>query len=124
MSRFDSFLLCGVLQHIPVCETEHILLTDYYGNLEGWTNLIGDEFNFDCLAGSECRLYNVLPLFPALVKYMPTEAVTRVKTIFFKVCNTREQSLVLVEADRPFNDKERDIWIKQLDAFQHLMSKD
>jgi len=45
MSYFNIFQLCGVMEKIE--DNKEVILIDYFGNLEGWTKKIGEEFNFD-----------------------------------------------------------------------------
>ena len=68
MNYFEDFQLSGVMQRID--SDEAIILTDYYGNLEGWTSKVCEILPMNEIIGSDCQLFNILPLIPALPKYM------------------------------------------------------
>ncbi len=82
MSYFSSFELSGVARKIEE-ENKHVILTNEDGVLEGWTEGLGQVFNFDEFEMGECLKFNILPLFPSLIKYIEKGGAC-VKTIFFR----------------------------------------
>lgn len=56
-----------------MCSNRSVILCDSCGNLEGWTADIGKALRFDLYSQADCRMYNMLVMLPALIKYQPTE---------------------------------------------------
>ena len=48
MNNFEGFELSGSFKKID--SDEEVILTDQYGNLEGWTSKIGDKLCLDELS--------------------------------------------------------------------------
>ena len=97
MTDFHSFHMAGVIERID--SDANVILTDSRGYLEGWTRKIGvEEFNFDDLTIADRRKFNVLPLFPTLIKYMDSLGVYA-RTIFFKNQKIKDQFLVVPPED-------------------------
>ena len=94
MNSFEDFQLSGVMQKID--KEEKIIITDYYGNLEGWSAKINEIINLNELSGSDCQLFNIMPLIPAFIKYMDTHGVCA-DTLLFKPCSLKNQSLILMD---------------------------
>jgi hypothetical protein len=98
MTDFNSYQMAGVIGRID-SET-NVILTDEFGYLEGWTKKIGaEEFNLDELSIAERRNFNVLPLFPTLIKYMDSMGVY-VRTLFFKNQKSKDPNLMIVDKDK------------------------
>ena len=93
MSNFNEFKMAGVFERVH--NDSHVILTDEFGYLEGWTSKIGEEFNFDEISVSERRKYNIMPLFPTLIKYMDSLGVC-VQTLFFKNNKGQDPKLVIL----------------------------
>jgi TATA-box binding protein (TBP) (component of TFIID and TFIIIB) len=71
--------------------------------LEGWTKQIGgEELNLDSISITERQKYNIMPLFPTLIKYMDSLGVV-VRTIFFKTSKVRDGNLVVVDSEAKEN---------------------
>ena len=97
MNDFNSFHMAGIVEKVE--SDANVILIDEYGNLEGWTSKIGaEELNLDAISISERQKYNILPLFPTLVKYMDSLGVI-VRTIFFKTAKVKDSSLIVVDSE-------------------------
>jgi hypothetical protein len=68
MSYFSSFELSGVMRKIEEEHNNVILLNDD-GFLEERTEELGGLFNFDEFEMGESLKFNILLLFPTLIKY-------------------------------------------------------
>ena len=79
-------------------------MTDYYGNLEGWTKSANEIFPFDDLVGSEYSLFNPIVLFPALPKHMPSSGVC-FETLVFKTSKLKNQALCLMDPKKDYPDE-------------------
>lgn len=117
MNDFSSFYMAGVIERV---ESEaHVILTDEYGNLEGWTKRIGgEEFNLDLISISERQKYNIMPLFPTLIKYMDSLGVVA-RTIFFKNAKPRDSNLLVV--DSTAKEKLPVVQARLLNTFKKLL---
>ena len=82
MSYFSSFELSGVCRKIED-ESKQVILMNEDGVLEGWTEGLASVFSFDEFEMGECLKFNILPLFPSLIKYNECGG-TCVKTVFFR----------------------------------------
>lgn len=90
--------MAGLIQKVE--SDANIILTDQFGYLEGWTKRIGsEEFNFDEMSIAERKNFNVMPLFPTLIKYMDSLGVYA-RTIFFKNQKTRDPNLIIVDKNK------------------------
>jgi hypothetical protein len=93
MTNFHSFHMAGVIERVD--SDANVILTDEFGYLEGWTRKIGtEEFNLDELSIAERKNFNVMPLFPTLIKYMDSLGVY-VRTLFFKNQKSRDPNLIV-----------------------------
>lgn len=66
----------------------------------------------------ERKNYNIMPLFPTLIKYMDSLGVV-VRTIFFKNAKPRDSSLLVV--DPAGKDKLPGVQAKLLNTFKKLL---
>jgi hypothetical protein len=102
MNYFENFQLSGAFRKID--SNEVVILTDYYGNLNGWTQSASAVFNFEDLAGCEYSLFNIISLFPALPKYMSSTGVC-LETLVFKTSKLKNQSLCLMDPKKEYTDE-------------------
>lgn len=56
----------------------------------------------DSISITERQKYNIMPLFPTLIKYMDSLGVV-VRTIFFKTSKVRDGNLVVIDSDTKEN---------------------
>lgn len=62
------------------------------GVLEGWSEQMGSLFNFDEFEMGECLKFNILSLFPSLIKYNE-QGGCKIKTVFFRTGKVKEKCL-------------------------------
>lgn len=62
------------------------------GVLQGWTEELSAVFNFDEFEMGECLKFNVLALFPSLIKYNDAGGCS-IKTVFFKSGKVKQKAL-------------------------------
>ncbi len=85
--------MAGVIERID--SDSNVILTDHRGFLEGWTKKVGcEELNLDELSIAERNNFNVLPLFPTMIKYIDSLGVSA-RTLFFKNQKARDPSLIV-----------------------------
>ena len=80
-----------------------------------------DILPFEEIAGTDCQIFNILPLMPALPKYMPSSEVC-LETLIFKTAKLKNQKLILVDPKKEPNSEE--IWEKSIGVFKELMENE
>lgn len=72
----------------------------------------------DELTIGERKNFNIMPLFPTLIKYMDSEGVC-VKTLFFKHSKPRDPNLMIIDSNKP--DSTQNLQQKLLAAFRKML---
>lgn len=117
MHLFDDCLLSGIIRKLNT--EDYLIMTDKYGNIEGWTPMVGELFNFDEILGTQCNAYNILPLMPAFIKSNVNEPVC-FKTIFFRLSTMKNPKLMLFDFNKGCPDSDT-LSKKQIEVFTDLL---